>query len=258
LVTAGKQPEWVAISSGGSGTFAYAPNFGDGSISQYTIGSDGKLQAAGVANSALLTNPFSAAAAGSFLYVSDYGNGTIVSFPINQDGTLAAASASSTDSSSQSTRNPYAMLLDPNQNFVYVSDKTTGYVSVFATAGGALSGFIQSVAPIVQSGAAGIAIASLSNGHEFLYAANSAANSISLYRVSGAGELTPVAIVAQTPSSPAGLVVGTGDSGRFLYAASRDRATITRFAITSATGLLGAPEAVGTGNGPLFLIIPGA
>jgi 6-phosphogluconolactonase len=256
LVSAGDEPQWVAISSGANGTFAYAANFGDGSISQYVVGTDGKLQTQGAVSSGLLTNPFGAVATSGFLYVADNTNGTIVSFPINSDGTLAAAGASATKSSLQKVRNPVVVILDPTQSFLYVSDQATGYISVFAISGGPLSGLLQSVPSIAAGGAIGLAIASLSNGNEFLYVANPTANSVSVYTVRPSGKLTAISVAANSLRFPTGLVVGTEGSGAILYVANQTGGSVMRFKIDAGSGLLRAPVTVATGSGPQFLAIP--
>ncbi len=256
LVAAGDAPQWVAISSGGSGTFAYAPNFNDGSVSQYVVASDGKLQSNGVAASGLLKNPFGAVATSSFLYVSDHGNGTIVSFPINSDGTLATSTASAVDSSSQAARTPVVVILTLDGKFLYASDNTTGFVSVFPAGGSALSSLIQSVQS-AASGAVGLALASMSNGNEFLYVANQKANSISRYAVnSSTGILTAAGVVTGSLAFPTGLVVGITGSASFLYVANQTGRSIVKYTINAVNGALSNPASVATGSAPQFLAIP--
>jgi 6-phosphogluconolactonase (cycloisomerase 2 family) len=264
LVRAGNAPQWVAISSSASGTFAYAPNFADGSVSQYAVETNGTLKRLGEVGSNLLTNPFGEVATSGFLYVSNENasndtKGTVVSFPINSDGTLDTANASAVKSSSQLIRDPAVVILDPAGNFVYLSDKTTGYVSVFATAGGALSA-VQTVAPApgAPGGAVGLAIASIS-GNEFLYVTNSNANSISRYIVNTTtGKLSDPEIVANTLAFPTGLAVGTGNSATFLYVANQKNGSITRFQIKPNSGALTSPITVASGSGPQFLAIAGS
>ncbi|HKV56078.1 MAG TPA: beta-propeller fold lactonase family protein [Candidatus Binataceae bacterium] len=260
LVKAGNAPQWVALATVGGANFAYATNFNSGSISQYQVESSGKLLSKGSVSSNLLTNPFGAAATGSFLYVSDQGNGSMVSFPINSDGTLNAAQATATASSAQSVRNPVVTLLDPTASFLYVSDMTTGFVSVFLTGGGALPAFAQSVQSTTLGGAVGLAIASIPGGNEYLYVANQTANSISLYIVnSSTGLLTSAGLVFTSLALPTGLAVGTssaGGAGPFLYVADQNAAEVIQFTINTINGSLSNPVSIASGNGPQFLAIP--
>ncbi|MBV8847378.1 MAG: beta-propeller fold lactonase family protein [Bryobacterales bacterium] len=258
LVKAGDEPQWVAFSSSGTKTFAYATNFDSASISQYVVQSNGELKSNGTATSGLLNQPFGAVATSRFLYVADNANGTMVSFPINSNGTLATGSASTTASSSQSVRNPVVVILDRTSSFVYVSDQTTGYISVFSTSSGALSSFIQSVQSTALGGAVGLALAQISSSTEFLYSANQSANSISLYIVNtSTGELTPAGLVFTGLSAPTGLAVGTSSSGTsYLYAAEQSGNDIVQFTINSINGSVSNPVTIASGSGPQFLALP--
>jgi 6-phosphogluconolactonase len=251
----GKAPQGIAITT--SAGFAYIANSGDGTISGYSVdAATGALTANGTFSSAFLKAPSGVVASDTSLYVTDQSLGTIVSFPINTDGTLAAGTATVLNTTSPATPGP--VVLDPTGAFVYTTDKNLNLV-YFLTVGATgltLTGTYTST----SGGEGGLAITKTEsgNGNEFLFVANQAANSISVFFVNTGGTLSIPAAVFADPSLdlPTGLVIDP--TGTFLYLANQGNGTISWFQINPTLGTLGAgvPVAAGSNSSrPLFLAI---
>jgi 6-phosphogluconolactonase len=260
-IAAGNAPRWVAVNP--AGTFAYATNFGGASISPYTINAaTGALSANGSAVGGPLASPYADVADDSFLFVSDRANsGTIISYPINADGSLGASTFTSTVFAG--TGMPGPLIIDPSDQFIYVTDVVNGTVSLLSGVGtGALT--LVQVYPTSSPGtpAVGLALAAPSGGNEFLYVANQTAGTISLYVVTPTtGALTLPSVATFGLNTPTGLAVDP--SGGFLYVTNQSTGTIATFAIDATTGALtavGSPLATEPSNPnskPLFIAIAG-
>ncbi len=93
-VPSGHQPAGIAIAKIGAAHYVYVANQGDGTISQYTVGSDGGLTpmatadvaAGGTGTSSVTVDP-----TGHFVYATNRGGSTIAQFTIGAGGALSAA-----------------------------------------------------------------------------------------------------------------------------------------------------------------------
>lgn len=261
-IAAGTAPQQVAVTPNGS--FAYAVNLGgaNGSISEYTVnGANGALAANGTVTNGVL-HPTSAIATNSFLYVADLqsGNGVVLSYAINGDGTLATPPSSVSSLGVVTASTPGPMAFDSAQAFVFVSDTTQGIVSVFSTSGGALS-FVSRTLP-TNSSQVGLVYAVTNTGATLLYAANQAANSVSVFSFN-----TVLGVLTLLGASPqgSGLSLPTGlaadPTAQFLYATNQGNGTVTQFTIDQTTGALSSATSVSTENpanaqsAPLFMAI---
>jgi 6-phosphogluconolactonase (cycloisomerase 2 family) len=239
--------------------FAFVANFGDGSITPYTVNTTtGALTANGSAfSSNLLSSPTAAVASNSFLYVTDNTKGTIVSFPIGASGTLSPGTATGLSAVTPPIPSPGVVIMDPTGKFVYVTDQNFGTVYYLTVGAGILT--LASAYSASTAGEGGLAIGTTSLGNEFLFVANQLlpTPSISVFLVNGDGSLTgPTQFPDLSLKLPTGLMVDP--TGSFLYAANQGNGTISGFAINATTGALGAGVPFATesaGSRPLFLAI---
>jgi 6-phosphogluconolactonase (cycloisomerase 2 family) len=265
-VKAGTNPRWVATDS--TNAFAYATNFGSASISQYKINSTGALTTNGTATGPL-ANPYAAIASsstsGNFLFVSDRANsGTIVTFSINTS-TGALGSPAITPMVFSGTGMPGPMVIDPNGQFLYVTDVNSGTVSLLSGVSAGTLTLVQvypSTSPGTPSIGLAIADPNGSSSNEFLYTANQSAGTISLYVATPAnGALTLPVVVATGLSNPTGLAVDP--AGMFLYVTNQTTGNISTYSINAANGALtvvGSPIPTETSNSnstPLFMTFGG-
>jgi 6-phosphogluconolactonase (cycloisomerase 2 family) len=253
LVNAGNGPQWIAISSGSNGTFAYVMNSG-GSISQYVVQSGGTLKVNGTTTSSLVS-PYAAVATSSFLYVTDQSAGAVLSFPINSNGTLGAPGSISTGSSG--SPNPGPIVIDPSGQFVYVGDLANDLILQFdvTNSGLQLAGVYTGITTSSPVGGMGIAEPSSSSGFFFLYVSNTTPGTLSLYVGSTTdGTLSTIATAASGLNGPMGVAVDGTNS--FLYVANSTANSITQLTISASTGGLSNAVSINAGSSPEYIAIP--
>jgi 6-phosphogluconolactonase (cycloisomerase 2 family) len=250
-IAAGKLPQQPVVTP--TGTFVYSANSG-GSISEYLVDSTtGALSANTTAStsSGPLVTPISAVATDTFLYLTDLngGAGVVWTFTINADGTLAAG-PSSTPSLGLPIGKPAIpgqIIMDLTATFVFVSD-ASGNVSVLQVSGSSLA-FVMAVATSAGSQAAGLAYATV-GGINYLYCANPAANSVSVFTFDNLTGVLTFLSTSLDPSlnQPTGLAVNLPATAGFLYVTNAGNGTVTQFTISQVDGSLSTPVATATQN----------
>jgi YVTN family beta-propeller protein len=212
-VPTGSFPASIVISP--NGKYAYVANYAcsgpgcsaaQGTISQYTVGTDGALTALSPATvntggptsqpNSLVVDPTS-----TYLYVANAGDNTVSQFNIGSTGALTAANAPIVAGTF-----PFSVTVDPSGRFVYVANTgaasgpaVQGTVSQYSIGmGGALA--------IIGTGSvpAGLGVSSVTVDPtgKYAYATNRGESSLSQYSIDPTtGALTPL-----TPATvPAGL-----------------------------------------------------
>jgi 6-phosphogluconolactonase (cycloisomerase 2 family) len=129
------------------------------------------------------------------------------------------------------------MALSPSGNFLYVSapSSPTGLIAVFSVTSGVLSSspITGGLTFTADNNPASIAIAP---SGKYLYAANSASNSISIYSIASSGLITevPQSPLADAFQHPVSLVLDS--TGSYLYVANQGSNNVATYSITSSTG----------------------
>jgi DNA-binding beta-propeller fold protein YncE len=261
----GPNPTALAVSP--NGRFVYVTNANNpgsspGSVSPFTIGSDGSLSPVACPGSNCSTGlgPRGVAVTpdGRFLYVANVFSDTVSPFAIGSDGSLTPIACSGSRCATGSF--PTAVSVSPNGRFLYVvNGGLSGTVSPFAI------GSDGSLTPISCNGddcAAAVssnAIAISPDGRFLYVAGGGIPANVSVSAIAADGSLTPVPCPGSDcvgGTDPGGVVVSP--SGRFLYMVSEegpDFGMISVFAI-GADGLLSAVSCPGsncsTGAAPFF------
>lgn len=128
---AGTTPAGLAIHP--SGGFLYTANFGDNSISEFTIQSDGSLNPLGTIAAGLgtLSSPVALLIdnAGKFLYVVNQSSSTIVAYSIGSDGSLALIPSSF---SVGTNATPSFIASDAAGHYFFVGNNTSPSIESFA------------------------------------------------------------------------------------------------------------------------------
>lgn len=208
-VATGSFPASIVVSP--NGKYAYVANFAcsgigctaaQGSVSQYTVGTDGSLTPmttatvnTGSAHSqpnSLVVDPTS-----TYLYVANAGDSTVSLFTIGASGALTAGSSLATGTF------PFFVTVDPSGKYVYVANTgsaagytAAGSISQFSIgAGGALT--------LIGTAAGGLGTSSVAVDPtgSYAYATNRGESSLSQYTIGPGGALTPMA----APTVAAGL-----------------------------------------------------
>ena len=250
-VVAGNVPQHMTVDA--AGRYAYVASVGNSTVSVFTIDP-------GTGALLLVQNVFVGGARfiaiepqGRFAYV--LGNGNVVQLAIDSaTGQLGAATSFATGGSP----NDFWMAIDGESRFAYLPH-LNGRVDVLAidATSGALSGPVQSVVLPVGLQAFNVA---LEPSGRFAYVAatalNPAPSRLIAYAIDPrAGTLTQV---ASADTGMAGRGLGIDPTGRFVYVANVNAASVSAFAIDARTGvptpLAGSPFATG-GSGPTSISV---
>ena len=141
-VNAGLNP--VSVTVDPTGQYAYVANYGDGTVSQYTIDTPSSLTPGALAPMSAPTvlvgsNPISVTVApsGSHVYVANYSSGasagTVSEYSIGTGGALATIGTVGTG------KNPSSVTVDPSGQYAYVANLGDGTVSQYTISSGVLS-----------------------------------------------------------------------------------------------------------------------
>ena len=252
-----------------SGNFAYVANAtnggGPGSITAYSVKSDGRLSPVG-SNPGTGVNPVALAIdhGGHFLFVANQGSDTVSVFSIGANAALTQVGAFAVVTSvpGAPAATPSSVAVTPSGSFVFVANAGQNTVSVFAVDAG--TGALTAVAGSpFAAGTAPAAVTVTPNG-SYLYVANQGSNNISAFTicgsaVSGCATMAPGSLTSETVAS-AGLApmsLAVDPAGNFLYATDRDSNQLSGYRITPSTGVLTALSsgAVSTGTAPVFVAI---
>ncbi len=266
----------VVLTVTASAEFAYAVNFNDNDVSQYSVGAGGVLAplyttaTSGTAtpiNTVLTgTQPFSITIDPSarYAYVANYTNklaGTVSQYQIALNGQLTALSVPT----AATGVGPNSITIDRTDSFVYVANYGDATVSQYTistgTATAPAGALVPMTAPTVAAGmgAASVVIDPTAN---FAYVANYIGDTISQYSVApgnastpGAGALTPLATATVTAGDGPNSVV-VDPTGKYAYAANVLSNTVSQYTI-GADGTLTAmtPATVATGAAPFNLTV---
>jgi 6-phosphogluconolactonase (cycloisomerase 2 family) len=172
--------------------------------------------------------------AGKYLYCANALSNDISAFSIDSSSGMLTAVKGSPFQIRLSAK---SMVLSPSGNFLYVSapSSPTGLIAVFSVTQGVLSSspVVGGLTLTADSDPASIAI---NPKGSYLYAANSAANSISIYSIAATGLLTevPQSPLADAFQHPTSLLLDS--TGSYLYVANQGSNNVASYAITSGTG----------------------
>jgi len=264
-VTVGTQPanETCTVTNGsGSGVaanvtnvtvtcrlaIAYVTNKTDGTISEYTIGTDGTFTSFGTIDTPDATripNVVAVDPLGRFAYVANFGadpggaQGTTVSqYVIGATGALTANGTATTE------LNPYSIAIDPTGSYLYVTNQGSNSVSQFAINS---NGTLTSLGASVATGSKPYQITVDPTG-KYVYVANLAtagtAGGVSQYTITpGTGVLVPMSIPLVTTTTAVNglggaIGVTVNPAGTFAYVTNLFDQTITRFTVSAGTGAL--------------------
>ncbi len=255
-VAVGRNP--VTLVAAPNGLFLYVLNHDDSSVSELSIGTDGKIYPQNTYN---ITGSFPTAAAidaaGKFLYVtftyqtgygpSLPGPGGITVFPINSDNSLGKPVQTV-----KVGNNPVALTLNSFNNFIFVLDQEAapnatilGFVESPSTGilttgvGTTISTTTPTVATGFHAGVTPSAITEDPTGR-FVYVTDQTSNQLIGYSLQSSGTLTSM------PNGPFATAlfpvsVTIDPRGKYLYVANYTSNTISAYALNTATG---APSTV--------------
>ena len=262
-VNAGLNP--VSVTVDPTGQYAYVANYGDGTVSQYTIDTPSSLTPGALAPMSAPTvlvgsNPISVTVAPSgshvYVYVANYSSGasagTVSEYSIGTGGALATIGTVGTG------KNPSSVTVDPSGQYAYVANLGDGTVSQY-TIGTPISLTPGALAPMspptVLAGSNPISVTVAPSGsHVYVanYSSGASAGTVSEYSIGTGGALATIGTVG-TGKNPSSVTVDP--SGQYAYVANLGDGTVSQYTISS--GVLSANTTAATvtvGGQPISVI----
>ena len=234
-----------------NGQFAYVANFGDGTVSTFSINpGTGVLSIVGLPISSGYS-PVSIAISpnGQFAYVANYFQGTVSTFGINGSTGALNTVGSPTSTGSGPFSYPYSVAISPNGQFAYVANFHDGTVSAFSINPG--TGSLNTVGSPTSTGSGlnstPYSVTVSPNG-QFAYVANGN-GTVSTFSINpGTGSLSVVGLPISSGYSPVSIAISP--NGQFAYVVNLSDGTVSVFSINPSTGALntvGSPTSTGSG-----------
>ncbi|MGA3348273.1 MAG: beta-propeller fold lactonase family protein [Candidatus Sulfotelmatobacter sp.] len=227
----GSGAQSVVIHPSGKYLYVANPGQGENDVSLFDINKDGTVSEV-TPRTAVGTLPFILAMdpGGNYLYVANVLSNNISVFSIASGSGALTPITGSPFAINLSAKN---MQIAPSGNFLYISapSSPTGVIAAFSVNAGALS--LIGVTATADNDPSGLAV---DPKGAYLYAANAAADSISIYSIASTGTLTPVngSPLADNFKNPVALTIDP--TGSFLYVANQGSNNISTYTITSGTG----------------------
>ena len=199
---------------------------------------------------------------GKMLFVANYGSGNVASFAIKPDGSIGERTGfdqhtgSSVDPARQKGPHAHAVVLSPDNRFLFVPDLGTDQIKIYRV--DAAKGTFTANDPEYATVKAGLGPRhfTFGRGAKFAYAVCEMGSSVVVFSYNPMkGSLTPVQTISNLPDGFTGIdnsaEIEMDRSGRFLYASNRGNDSITVFAVDPAKGTLTKVQVVPTqGNIP--------
>jgi 6-phosphogluconolactonase len=199
---------------------------------------------------------------GKMLFVANYGSGSVASFAIKPDGSIGERTGfdqhtgSSVDPARQKGPHAHAVVLSPDNRFLFVPDLGTDQIKIYRV--DAAKGTFTPNDPAFAAVKAGYGPRhfTFGRGAKFAYAVCEMGSSVAVFSYDPAkGSLTPVQTISNLPSDFKGVdnsaEIEIDRPGRFLYASNRGNDSITVFAIDPVKGTLTNVQVMPTqGNMP--------
>ena len=233
-VTAGNEPASVAVDP--SGSYAYVANFnlaGPGTVSQYTIESDGSLTAMTTPTVATGTQPASVTVdpTAKYAYVANSNSGDVSAYEIDPGtGALAqilcvgGAPACSGDNFAAGAT-PRSVTVDPSGKYVYVANQVTNDISQFTIEA---DGSLTAMTPATVAAGTEPWFVTVDPTGKYVYVANSGTTTVAQYSIGATGGLAAIGsdIAGASPRSAA-----VHPSGIYAYVANSGSDDVAQFTI---------------------------
>ncbi|MGH8298248.1 MAG: lactonase family protein [Steroidobacteraceae bacterium] len=228
----------TSSTSAAVGKFAYTANYGDYTISAYTINaSTGQLTSAGgpyTDGNGSSGGPAAVSLApnGKWAYSATNNGLTIYAYAINQtSGALTLIGTYNTGFTKGSSYPDIAV--DSQSAHLYLASAGDNKVAGFSIdqSSGALT-----LLGDYTAGAGASAIPAFSPNGKFLYVMDSSANAVSGYTIGSGGTLTPMASTFPTGTGPTW--ISFTPDGNFAYVADTGEDAISAYSVNATTGVL--------------------
>ena len=237
---------YIAHNEGGAG--------GPSTMAGYDIGSNDVLTIKGTAGAAIGTLPQSIEMYpdGKYMLIANFVSDDISIKSLNSAGGVASNTTTNAgDGTSDVT-------FHPNGKYAYATNFFDNNVSLFDVSIGGTLSLTPMTTPTVVAGTNPRAVAVHPSGL-YAYVANQASNNVSQYAINQTdGSLTamstPTVVSGTGATNPRDITVDA--SGKYVYVANRNSASVSQFTVNQADGSLTAmnPATVSTGSAPTSII----
>lgn len=194
---------------------------------------------------------------GKILFVANYGSGNVASFAIQPDGSIGAMtgfdqhSGSSVDPRRQQGPHAHAVVISPDNRFLFVPDLGLDRILIYRINEAKRSFALNTPSYVSVKPGLGPRHFLFAPGAKFAYAVCEMGSSVVAFSYDAAnGKLTPVQTISTLPPNFSGqdnsAEIQIDRSGRFLYASNRGDNSITVFQIDTKTGMLSNIQVVPT------------
>jgi 6-phosphogluconolactonase len=261
---AGNVPSAIVVTPKGDAVFV--ANTQDGTISSYTVNTDGTLTASGSSTAAGISPTGMAIdSGGKFLFVANQGtfadpaSGTISVYSINGAALTSVGSFSTAANGAVSGPGPVSVAVTPDATYLYAANQFSNTVAAFS---------VDSTGALTPLGVASYNVGTspsavaLTPDENFLYVTNQGSNNISAFAVCANASLTCVTpngsltAVAGSPFSaglgPISMAPAADPQGEYLFVADYASNEISQFKVSPGTGVLTtlSPATLSTGANP--------
>ena len=239
---AGSAPSSMVTDS--SGGFLYVANQGSNDVESYSVGSDGSLTFASSASVASSPSGLVLSSSGNLLFVTVPNFSLIYAFTVSSGALTPVAG-----SPFQVANGVASVAINPAGTFLYAPNFAANTISGFSIlTGGVLS--------VLQKSPYGNTTTALNNPvanvvdptGKFLYVANFASTTISIFDVSSTGDLTPkTGASGSAGTNPFFFTIDP--SGKYMYVGNEGSKSITEFTLNS-DGTLTSTNTIQIGGVP--------
>ena len=187
----GTTPSALAFATQSGISYLYVANAGSNTVSGYQLQlpSGGLSAIASVGTGSVPTAIAVTSTAVPFVYVVNSGDGTVSGYSVNSGNLLSSGAAISTGGAA-----PTAIAIAPTGQYAYVTNSGSNTVAAFSIgSGGALTSLGAPVATGNTPKSVSVVATPASPSGAFLYVANSADNSVSIYSIAANGTLAGLA-----------------------------------------------------------------
>ena len=231
---AGTNPESLAVDP--SGRYVYVANFGDGTLSQFSVTASGALLPmtpptvpAGSQPGAITVDPW-----GRSAYAANQLGDSISQYLVGIDGALAPMETATVPTGTS----PVAFTIAPSGRFAYAANfgqkgATPGSVSQYTVQ---MDGSLIPLAPPTEATGHGASDVAVDPSGRYAYVTNQYDDAVSQYTIGPTGALTPMATgTVASGKGPQAVVVDP--SGRYAYVANFTEGSISQYWVGASGGL---------------------
>ncbi len=234
--------------------YVYVANYGDGTVSQYTIVSGGQLapMTPATAGSVSKSHPWSIAVDPShnYVYLANENYNTVSQYTIVSGGAIAPMSSATVDAGTT----PESVAIDPLDRYAYVANAGDSTISQYTLgSGGALQPLYPQTVKTINEPESVI----VDPSGKYVYVANEGDSTIAQYTIGAGGVLLPMSPWWVRPKGQDGSISITVEPlGKYVYVANYGSNNVSQYTIGAGGALVPmTPAVVPAGYKPVSITV---